>query len=116
MPEPPIEVVSRAELCRRFNDGGYWHRVQTGDGLYRTLEEDGVPSPPRAGEPPGTHSRIFAYRSDTDGQLVARVHQYDRPDGSIGGARGEPEPKMLLEDGVLYIVVDAEDWGGAEGA
>ena len=29
-----------------------------------------------------------------DGQLVARVHQYQRPDGSVGGS-GRPDPKWL---------------------
>jgi hypothetical protein len=34
---------------------------------------------------------------------VALVHQYLRPDGTIG-ASGRPDPKALLEDGILYFV------------
>lgn len=109
-----IKVIGRKELRRRFDDGRYWHRVQVGDGLFQTSEEEGHPSPPPSGEPYCTYSLMLAYRAD-DGEQVARVHQYLRPDGSTGGAGERPDPKELLEDGVLYIVVDPGDWGGAEG-
>lgn len=36
-----------------------------------------------------------------DGSRVALVHQYLRPDGTVG-ASGQPDPKWLLEDGVIY--------------
>lgn len=101
-----IEVVSRGELRRRFNEGRYWHRVQVGE-LLQTPEEEGHPSPPPAGEPYCTYSQMLAYRLD-DGEPVARVHQYLRPDGRIG-ASGRPDPKELLEDGTLYVVVDPDD-------
>lgn len=39
---------------------------------------------------------------DTNGQEVARVHQYLQPDGTLG-ASGKPDPKRLLQGGVLYI-------------
>jgi len=37
------------------------------------------------------------------GRQVAIVHQFRRPDGSLGGD-GLPDPKELLHDGVLYIL------------
>jgi hypothetical protein len=40
---------------------------------------------------------------DGDGQRVAVVHQYLRTDGTLG-ASGRPDPKRLLEGGVLYAV------------
>lgn len=107
-------MVSRCELRRRFNEGRYWPRVLVGE-LFQTPEEEGHPSPPPAGEPHCTYSQMLAYRQD-DGEQVARVHQYLRPDGRIGGAAERPDPKELLEDGVLYVVVDPEHWGGAEGS
>lgn len=54
-----------------------------------------------ASEPAGTLSQIVAYESD--GNRIALVHRYLRPDGSIG-ASGRPDPKELLEDGILYYV------------
>jgi hypothetical protein len=41
---------------------------------------------------------------DASGVMVAVVHQYLRPDGSLG-ASGLPDPKRLLVNGILYIVV-----------
>jgi hypothetical protein len=108
--KPHVQIVSKKELRHRFNKGRYWHRVRTGEGgLYQTLEEAGHPSPPLASEPICTCSQILAYRDD-GGRQIARVHQYERPDGSIGGTRGEPDPKELLEDDVLYIVVEPSAW------
>jgi len=40
---------------------------------------------------------------DAGGQRIALVHQYLRPDGTIGGS-GRPDPKELLEDGIIYYV------------
>lgn len=40
---------------------------------------------------------------DGNYQEVARVHQYKRPDGSIG-ASGLPDPVRLLVDGIIYIL------------
>ena len=58
------------------------------------------PAPPAAGQPTNTLSQMVSY-IDAGGQEVARVHQYLRPDGTIG-AKGRPDPKRLLENGVLY--------------
>jgi hypothetical protein len=83
-----------------FNEGQYWLRAQTGP-LWQTVEENGHPSPPLAGEPLCTCSQIVSYR-DQDAREVARVHQYVRPDGSLG-LSGCPDPQQLLHEGVLYI-------------
>jgi hypothetical protein len=37
------------------------------------------------------------------GEKVAGVHQYLRPDGTIG-LSGRPDPKEVYIDGVLYII------------
>ena len=89
-----------------FNEGHYWLRAQTGP-LWQTVEESGHPSPPLAGEPYCTRSEIIVYR-DEDAQPVARVHQYLRPDGSVG-LEGKPDPKMLLHEGVLYIAESPDE-------
>lgn len=56
-----------------------------------------------AKEPPGTVSQMVSYR-DRSNDEVARVHQFLRPDGSIG-ASGLPDPKRLFENGVLYRLI-----------
>jgi hypothetical protein len=108
--EPDFEYVSADELRQRFNDGNYWDRARYGD-LWQRLEEEGHPNPPRSGDPYCTWSQILTYRGD-DARQIARVHQYKRPDGTIGGTAGKPDPKELLEGGVVYPVLeipDAED-------
>ena len=61
------------------------------------------PTVTAADEPTCTRSQMISYRSQ-DSNEIARVHQYLRPDGSIG-ARGKPDPKRLFEGGILYRLV-----------
>lgn len=89
-------------MRQRFNDGRYWERVQSGE--LRAEEWDSRhPSLPAANEPYCTRSLMLAY-FDQAGNEVARVHQYLRPDGTVG-ASGRPDPKRLLDAGVLYRLV-----------
>jgi hypothetical protein len=82
-----------------FNDGNYWQRATSGD-LRAIVLEDAHPSRTLANEPFCTHSQMVSYR-DADNNEVARVHQYLRPDKTIG-ASGRPDPKRILENGILY--------------
>ncbi len=95
----PSRIVPEAELRRRFNEGEYWLRTESG-ALTVEVRRSGHPSPEGSGEPYCTRSQIVAY-SDRIGRRVAVVHQYLRPDGTVGGS-GRPDPKMLVEDGVEY--------------
>jgi hypothetical protein len=99
--------IPRSELRNLFNEEGLWDRARYGD-LYQTVEEDGHPSPPLAGEVDCTRSQIIAYR-DEHGHQVARVHQYLRPDNTIG-LSGQPDPYEVLHEGVLYIAELADPW------
>lgn len=98
---PPVRVLSAAEVRQLFNDGGFWARAERGE-LTQTLVAESHPSPPRASLPPCTRSQILAC-FDRLGVKVALVHQYLRPDGSLG-ASGKPDPKKLQLDGYLYVV------------
>ncbi len=42
---------------------------------------------------------------DSTGVMVALVHQYLLPSGALG-ASGRPDPKRLILNGLLYIVVE----------
>jgi hypothetical protein len=99
--EGPLEwkYTSPAEVRRIFNDGGFWEKVQRGELTERVIR-DRVPNPPPKHEPRGTRSQYIAYL-DADGDEVARVHQYVRPDG-VPGSSGRPDPKMVIAAGVAY--------------
>lgn len=88
------------ELRDRFNRGGFWDRAQRGE-LRLDIVSDNHPSPPLADEPFCTYSQLIEYYTLT-GTKVAVVHQYLRPDGTIG-ASGVPDPKMVLDRGVVYM-------------
>lgn len=83
-----------------FNAERFQRRIASGE-LRAKLLEDGTPSP-RAGEPPGTRSQIIAYL-DPRGARVAIIHQYLRPDGSLG-ASGRQDPKAIRLGDIIYYV------------
>ncbi len=84
----------------RFNKGKYWERMRQGE-FAAVVIDQGQPQPDVASkEPNGTVSQMVSYRDAQDDE-IARVHQYLRPDGTLG-ASGLPDPKRLLEAGVLY--------------
>ena len=96
----PIKYLSALDLRKLFNDGRYTELVAHGV-LSEKLIREGPPSA-NANQPPGTKSQVLAYLN-SDGRQVAIVHQYLRPDGSLGGG-GKPAPKKLLQESVLYIL------------
>ena len=93
-------------MRRRFNDGHYWNRAQSGEFTIAVLYER-HPALSAAHEPFCTRSLLLSYR-DQGNNEVARVHQYIRPDGQLG-ATGQPDPKLLFEDGVLYYITKRRD-------
>ena len=93
-------------MRQRFNEGRYWERAQIGE--LRIKEWDSRhPSLPAANEPYCTRSLMLSYL-DQDDNEVARVHQYLRPDGTVG-ASGRPDPKRLYEGGILYRLTKKQD-------
>ena len=89
------------ELRQVFKNQDFLGRLQRGD-LTAVLVEESHPSPPRANLPHCTRSQMVAYYEKR--RKVALVHQYLRPDGRLG-ASGLPDPKRLLVNNLLYIVV-----------
>ncbi len=84
-----------------FNDGNYWQRAIAGEFRQLTLR-NGHPSAPSAPEPVCTRSMIVAY-FDRANERVAVIHQYVRPDGTLGGS-GRPGPKRLFVEGTIYLL------------
>lgn len=92
-----MEWVSPQRLRQRFNNGLYYERVTAGTLRARTRLSRLAPQ--SAGQAPGTVSQFVEY---FDGrQKVAQIHQYLRPDGTIG-ASGRPDPKGVFENGRWY--------------
>lgn len=79
-------------------------RIERGE-LLPVLVSEGQPNP-RMQQLAGTRSQVVEYVDSQGGRLVvvALVHQYVRPDGSLGGS-GRPDPKRVLHDGILYLPV-----------
>jgi hypothetical protein len=98
---PPTVRITVKEIQEKFNKGKYWERMRSGEFTSVVLEEGRPQAKVVEQEPIGTVSQMVSYR-DANNDEVARVHQYVRPDGSIG-ASGLPDPKRLLEGGVLYL-------------
>lgn len=93
------QKVPAADIQKLFNEGSYSARVKSGE-FSEKLYSQGPPSP-NSGQPPGTLSQIISYL-DRRGREIARVHQYLRRNGTLGGS-GKPDPKKLLHEGVLYV-------------
>jgi hypothetical protein len=94
-----MKRISPTEMQKMFNEHGYWGKAKSGE-FIAVLLEDRHPSLTAANEPYCTHSQMISYR-DASGNEMARVHQYLRPDNTIG-ASGKPDPKRVLVDGTLY--------------
>lgn len=100
MDRPPEKLVPARTIQTKFNEGRYYERTLLGEFRTQVLKSR-VPKHLHPGEPPGTLSQIVAYYGPQG--RVAIVHQYLRPDGSLG-ASGRPDPKQLLLEGTLLIV------------
>jgi hypothetical protein len=88
-------------MRRRFNRGRYYERTLSGE-LKAVPRRDSTPVRTKANEPAGTHSQEVSYL-DAANEEVARVHQYIRV-GGVVGASGLPDPKRILENGILYRI------------
>jgi hypothetical protein len=96
----PILRVKASEVRRLFNEARLHEKTKTGE-LVAMLMKNKHPSPQPAQEPFCTRSQMVSY-VDSAGVELARVHQYLRPDGTIG-ASGRPDPKRLLWDGKILL-------------
>src|SRR3989304_5176048 len=102
--ELPIEWVTKDIIRQYFNDGQFFEKAKSGEFSIFT-KRSSHPEEPPTGEPVCTWSQIVYYYNE-DSKPVAIVHQYLRPDGSIG-ASGLPDPKRLLfKDRIVSVRSD----------
>jgi hypothetical protein len=100
------ELVSKDLLRGMFNEDRYCERMLEGEFQARIVAQNRK----RRGDSRvrNTLSQTVEYW-DKFGNLIARVHQYRKRDGSLGGS-GRPDPKMQLHEGVLYALDMREQW------
>jgi hypothetical protein len=97
----PHPRLSEEEMQQRFNRGKYWERMQAGEFTEVIVDFHPDTSNPEVIERhPGARSVTTRY-IDKNGQMVAELHYYRMPDGSVIPNK-RPDPKLLFEDGVLY--------------
>jgi hypothetical protein len=98
--DEPIWVTPKI-IRQKFNQSQMAEKA-TSSRLKVILQKNSHPESPIPGEPYCTHSQLVLYK-DYNGALVAIVHQYMRPDGTLG-ASGKPDPKYLYLEGKIYKV------------
>jgi len=101
MAELTRKRIGRKRLRQLFNDGNFWERAQKGEFL-QIIDKQSHLDPSKTTEPPCTHSQMVDYVDD-NGVEVARVHQYRRPDNSLGGS-GRPDPKKLRIGNIIFTI------------
>ena len=96
---PTRVKVSDDQRRAIFEEGQFLTRLKNAELTERVQFE----RQPRTGLPPncppGTWSQMVQYLEG--GSVVAVVHQYKRPDGTLG-ASGKPDPKFVRWKGVGY--------------
>ena len=105
MAPPPlseVEKVSPSTIRDLFNGSQYPGLIANCALKKEFIRRKHLQNPSQRGEPPCTHSEIIHYIS-TDGELSVKIHQYLRPDGSLG-ASGKPDPKKLKLEGKIYTI------------
>ncbi len=88
-------------MRRLFNENNLWEKLKFGELTAVILESRNAPRD--AQQVDGTLSQSISYR-DQDGNEIARVHQYLKPDNTLGGS-GQPDPKRVFLEGVLYRLI-----------
>ena len=88
-----VKYISKESICRMFNESQYPPMIAKGQLTPKLLRNAHLKKPEDRGEPYCTHSQMIRY-SDKTGHWVVEVHQYFRPDKTIGGS-GRPDPKRL---------------------
>lgn len=85
-----------------FNENKIYEKTINGNLTTHIKRDSHLSNPQKVGHPYCTWSQIVYYY-DKDKKPVAIVHQYLKPDGTIG-ASGVPDPKRIFIDGKIFSV------------
>src|SRR5262245_4595038 len=93
-----VVIVTPQEIRTKFNNSEF----ASLEGLsFQMLRDVEIKNPKSWQGPQGTRSQTIRYFKDK--QWVVEVHQYLRPDSTLG-ASGRPDPKRLRMNGFIYTV------------
>jgi hypothetical protein len=84
-----------------FNESQYPSMIADGLLIPKFLRDAHLKEPQKRKEPWCTRSQMIRY-SDKSGQWVVEIHQYLRPDKTIGG-KGRPDPKRLRIGNTVFV-------------
>jgi hypothetical protein len=101
MPSEPVKRVPPETIRSIFNNSQCPVLIASGHLVPYMLKDSILQNPHLKGEPPGTRSQVIRY-VDLAGQWVVVIHQYLRPDGSLGAGK-KPDPKRLRIAGTIFI-------------
>lgn len=101
MPPERVKRVPPGTIRATFNNSQYPKMIASGHLISQVIKDNILQNPNLRGEPPGTRSQVIRYLN-LAGQWVVVIHQYLRPDGSLG-ASGKPDPKRLRIAGTIFI-------------
>ena len=93
------QKATSSEMIHLFSEARIEERARSGELTFQITYNE-HPSPPLAGEPICTRSQLLEYY-DRQGEKVALIHRYLRPDNTIG-LSGKHDPKEVLQNGVRY--------------
>lgn len=97
----PTDWVSDNIIRQQFNKSQIFEQAKSGKLKTKVKRSSHLKNPPPT-EPYCTYSQILFYSSQK-GKPLAIVHQYLRPDGTIG-ASGRPDPKVFhLPNRILAV-------------
>lgn len=103
----PVEKVAPIIIRQLFNDAEFYEKINTGE-IYTYTSENSHLEDPKPPDPYCTHSQILYYYSE-EPRLVAVVHQYLKPDGTLGQS-GLPDPqRIFLPDRILQVIKNREE-------
>lgn len=97
-----IEEVTPETIRSAFNNSQYPSLIANGQLASEVVRDSHLEHPEDRSEPWCTRSQMIRYR-DARGRLLVEVHQYLRPDGTLG-ASGRADPKRLRQGArILYV-------------
>ena len=97
-----VRWVTPNEIKLAFNKGKFWERAKSGVLKVSLFRPERHADPLRTHQPYCTRSQMLIYSTQA-GAPVALVHQYLRPNGTVG-ASGKPDPKKLVIDNELLAI------------
>jgi len=97
-----VKYVSEESIRHTFNESQYPPMIAEGQLMPKLLRNDHLKKPEEKGEPYCTRSQVIRY-SDKTGHWVVEVHQYFRPDKTVGGS-GRADPKRLRIGNTVFTV------------